>query len=265
MSDQNGNSADGTTRQPIFMIPGVIVALVGIMVAIHLASTLVLNQRGFEALVTWFGFLPGRISAPGAFPGGLTPLLWTPVTYAFLHAGWEHLLGNVVWLVIFGTPLARRYGVAPTLAIFLLSSIVGALAFAVTDFGTGAVLIGASGGIAGFTGAAIRFVFQPMIVARHPITGQLVPLGRKLASVREVLHNGPARNLAALWIVLNCVVPLLPLVIGLQIQIAWQAHLGGFVAGFLLVRLFDKSQALPQAAAPDESEGDPPDSGPPEA
>lgn len=264
MSDRDGNSAGDTGHQPIFMIPGVIMALAGGMVAIQLASTLVLNFQGFSQLVGWFGFWAGRLVAPDAFPGGVIPLFWSPVTYAFLHAGWEHLLGNVAWLVIFGTPLARRYGTLPTLIIFVVSSIAGAAAFAVTALGTGGVLIGASGGIAGFTGAAIRFIFQPLIVARHPMTDEIVPLGRKLASVREVMANPPARNLAAIWIVLNCVAPLAPLVLGQPIEIAWQAHLGGFFAGFFLVSVFDKSDAWP--VAPVEETGDeapPPD--PPQA
>ena len=107
--------------------------------------------------------------APDQFPGGLLPLFWTPLTYGFLHGGWEHVIGNVAWLVIFGTPVARRYGATRTLVIFFISSIIGALAFAITAYASVAYLVGASGGIAGLTGAAMRFIFQPVIVGRDPL------------------------------------------------------------------------------------------------
>jgi membrane associated rhomboid family serine protease len=103
------------------------------------------------------------------------------------------------------------------------------------------VLVGASGGIAGLTGAAVRFIFQPPIVAVHPETGERRLLGRRLASLREVLASPTPRFFTLVWIVLNGIVPLLPLLTGTQMSgIAWQAHLGGFLAGLLLVPLFER-------------------------
>jgi membrane associated rhomboid family serine protease len=250
MSDQRPGSDGESTHQPIFLIPGVILSLVGLAVAVQLASTLVLNPAGQAALYDWFGFVPYRLVAPEQFPGGWLPLIWTPITYAFLHGGWEHLVGNMAWLAIFGTPVARRYGTGRTLMVFFVSSVVGAVAFGATAFSSPQWLVGASGGIAGFTGAAIRFMFQPVIVAPHPVTGAPVPLGRRLATPREVWANPTARSLSLLWIVLNCVVPLAPLVTGEQVGIAWQAHLGGFFAGFFLLSLFDHSDKLPAPPPP---------------
>jgi len=149
------------------------------------------------------------------------------------------VIGNVAWLVIFGTPVARRYGTLRTLVIFFVSSIVGALAFAVTEYDSVAYLVGASGGIAGLTGAAMRFIFQPVIVMPHPETGEPVTLGRRMATIPEMLRSPSARNFTIIWIVLNCLVPLLPLVIGQDVGIAWQAHLGGFFTGLLLVPFFE--------------------------
>ena len=237
-------------RQPIFMLPAVITVLAGIMLAIQAASSLVLNEEGQLNLVVWFGFIPARLMAPDQFPGGLLPLIWTPISYGFLHGGWEHVLGNVAWLVIFGTPVARRYGAVPTLVIFFVSSIIGALAFAVSSLNSVAYLVGASGGIAGLTGAAMRFVFQPVIVGKHPETGAPIALGRKMASFREMLTNAPARNFSLLWIVLNCLVPLAPMVLGQSVEIAWQAHLGGFFTGLLLVPFFEPGAA--RQSAPDQ-------------
>jgi membrane associated rhomboid family serine protease len=238
-------------RQPIITLPLVIIVLAGAMLAIEAVQSFFLNEEARLTLDLWFGFLPVRAFAGDQIPGGLWPLIWTPLTYDFLHAGWEHVLGNVVWLVVFGTPVARRYGTWRTLVIFFVSSIIGALAFAITELGQVAYLIGASGGIAGVTGAAMRFIFQPVIVARHPETGEPVALGRKMATVPELLRSPPARIFILVWVVLNCLVPLVPLFLGEDVQIAWQAHLGGFFTGLFLVPFFEPGHGKSEPAVAD--------------
>ncbi|SFZ83402.1 Membrane associated serine protease, rhomboid family [Devosia enhydra] len=226
--------------QPIFLLPASVTVLAGLLAAIHLASTLVLNAEGQAQLAFWFGFIPLRAIIADQFEGGWLPLLWTPVTHAFLHAGWEHLLVNTAWLVIFATPVTRRYGAVPMLVIFLLSAVVGALAFAATTLPELQVLIGASGGVAGLTGAAVRFMFQPVVFGRDPITGEVRPLGRRLASLRDLLREKRARIFTLIWVLLNAAIPLLPMITGESVGIAWQAHLGGFFTGLLIVSLFEK-------------------------
>ncbi len=226
-------------REPILNLPGAVLALCAAMVAIHLARTFVLNEEGQFNLLIWFAFVPYRLIDPTGDYGGFWPLLWTPVTHAFLHAGWEHLIFNTLWLAIFGTPVQRRYGTVPFLIIFAVSAVAGAAlyaayALAVSEPG---FLLGASGGIAGLTGAAVRFMFQPVIVAPHPETGEPVMLGRRLATLREVAANPQSRFFVLVWVVLNGIVPLLP--IG-GMAIAWHAHLGGFFTGLLIVKLFER-------------------------
>jgi membrane associated rhomboid family serine protease len=222
-NEQNPEAFQGKrVREPIFKLPLLIAVLAVLMLAIQAVQSFCLNQQVQQDLVLWFGFLPLRLIVPDQIPGGILPLFWTPLTYGFLHAGWEHVIGNVAWLVIFGTPVARRYGTLRTLVIFFVASIVGALAFA---------------------------IFQPVIVTSHPETGEPVALGRKMARLGEMLRSPPARNFTIIWLVLNCLVPLLPLVIGQDVGIAWQAHIGGFFTGLLLVPFFepgaDKGKSLP--------------------
>jgi membrane associated rhomboid family serine protease len=238
--DRERAGAGEQGREPVFLLPGAVTAVIGLLVAVHLASTLVLNPAGQLQLVFWFAFQPLRILAAADDLSLAVPLIWTPFTHALLHGGWEHLLVNTAWFAIFATPVARRYGAGPMLALFFISAAAGAALFAATTLYTGSYLIGASGGVAGLTGAAIRFIFQPVIVATHPDTGERVVLGRRLASLGDLWRDGRARFFILIWVLLNAAVPLLPLVTGMQMAVAWQAHLGGFFAGMLLVGLFER-------------------------
>ena len=227
-------------REPIFLLPGDVTAAIGVLVAIHLASTLVLNQAGQMQLVFWFAFQPLRIIAGLDDLSLAVPLIWTPFSHALLHAGWEHLLVNTAWFAIFATPVSRRYGAGPMMAMFFVSAAAGAVLFAATTLYSGSYLIGASGGVAGLTGAAVRFIFQPVIVAQHPETGERVVVGRRLASFGDLWRDNRARLFILIWVLLNAAVPLLPLVTGTQMSVAWQSHLGGFFTGLLLVGLFER-------------------------
>jgi membrane associated rhomboid family serine protease len=237
---QQAQSGQNQGREPIFLLPAAVAALAGLMIVVHTAASVVLNQSGLLQLYYWFAYLPARFIAAGEDLIYAAPLLWTPFTHAFLHGGWDHLVLNTAWLSIFGTPVARRYGDMGMVAIFLVSAFAGAALFTVVTLYDGVFLIGASGGVAGLTGAAIRFMFQPVVVTRDPETGEQIVLGRRLASFKEVMLHPRARFFTLLWLILNAAVPLLPLLLGVNLSIAWQAHLGGFLAGFFMVQLFER-------------------------
>ena len=244
-SDEKPQSdqGDGATpaRQPIFNLPLAVLVLCGVMVAIQLVTDFVLNEQGREAVIAWLAFIPYRLVEPPSPDGGLWPLLWTPFTHAFLHAGWEHVGLNVVWLAIFATPVTQRYGPTSMLILFLVGALAGAVAFAATTLPHEEVLLGASGGIAALTGAAVRFIFQPPVTSVDAPTGERKFVGRHLATLAEFVRNPTARFFSLTWLVLNGIVPLLPMLTGNNdVQIAWQAHIGGFLAGLLLVPLLER-------------------------
>lgn len=227
-------------RQPIFLLPAPVMVLCAVLLAIEAAQSLVLNNQLGELLITWFAFIPARIIAPDQIPGGWLPLIWTPFTHAFLHGGWEHVILNTVWLAVFATPVAQRYGAGRMFAMFLVGALAGAVGFAATTLPQVQVLVGASGGIAALTGAAIRFIFQPPVVQVDSETGERKIVGRHLATLGEFIRQPTARFFALTWIVLNGLVPIVPQFTGGGMAIAWQAHIGGFLAGLLLVPLLER-------------------------
>ena len=228
-------------REPVFNMPPPVVMLILLLLVIHAGQTFILGDSARLDLNVWFAFIPMRLMFPTEVPGGLWPMIWTPFTHALLHASWTHVLINAAWLAIFGTPVARRYGSARFFVAFAVSSAIGAFAFALFHSQSVAVLVGASGGISGLTGIAVRFIFQPLLWARHPETGEPVPVGRKLATLGEVFTNSRSRALTLVWLGLNILTPILPMLGGVDMnaEIAWQAHIGGFLAGFLLAPLLE--------------------------
>lgn len=250
MSD-NPDPSTEPRREPIFNVPAVITVLVGLMWAIHVAADLALDDFGMGSLRLWFAFIPDRFVAADQWPGGAWPLLWTGFTHAFLHADYMHLAVNTAWLAVFGTPVARRYGVTGVLVVFLLGALAGALVqtvallFSVNQF---AVLIGASGGVSALTGATMRFIFEPVVWGRDPETEEPMPLGRRTASLAGVFRNTRSRTFIIFWMGLNLLIGFMPMILGVNIAIAWEAHLGGFIAGLLLPSALDgmaRRQRLP--------------------
>jgi membrane associated rhomboid family serine protease len=243
LSDQDEKSVivPPPRREPAILLPKTITALIGVMVAVHLVWSVLLSPAMQAEAYWWFAFIEPRVIAYAGEPGGFWPTLWTPFTHAFLHADWMHLLLNAAWLAIFATPVVRRYGTAKLMALFLVSAAIGAGAFAVTTWPEALPLIGASGGVAGLMGASMRFMFQPVETGFNRQTGERVVLGRRLATFTELAANVRARTFILIWVGINLATPILPAFTGgTELSIAWQAHLGGFFAGLLLVPLLEK-------------------------
>ncbi len=235
------NQRQLTVKQPVFNLPSIIIILLIIIWLPQIIISLFPNENFKQLLAIYFGFIPTRFITPNEIPLGYLALVWTIFTHALLHSGWEHLFINSVWLVIFGTPVAYRYGARAVLIIFFISAAAGALFFAFLTLPQISMLVGASGGVAGLTGVAIRFIFQPIKTAKDPETEEIIILGRSLASFRELMANKTTLVFIIIWVGLNALIPLLPILFNMaEMNIAWQAHLGGFFAGLFLAPLFEK-------------------------
>jgi membrane associated rhomboid family serine protease len=208
------------------------------LIAVHVVRQF-LSPGQDEWVLLAFAFIPERYGAlAGLLPGGRPALFWSPVTYAFLHAGFVHLLVNLVWMASFGGPLAQRFGTARFLALALISAVAGAAVHYVVHATDQGIVIGASGAVSGMMAATARFAFSP----GGPLAG-----GRTAAAYRVpaepifvALRNSRALAFILIWFAIN-------LLFGLgggfgmagSGAIAWEAHIGGFLAGLLCFPLLD--------------------------
>ena len=144
-------------REPAINLPAVVLGALGLLFAIFLLQNYVLGYA--TNLMVWqeFGFLPARYIHPLGAQG--FAWLWSPFSYSLLHGGWTHIIFNSIWLAIFGAPVARRLGAVRFIILWLASAAFSAFFFAATDWGAVSVLIGASGVVSAYMGAACRFVF----------------------------------------------------------------------------------------------------------
>jgi membrane associated rhomboid family serine protease len=237
-----------TSSEPIFNVPGVVAGLIALLVLVHGLREWVLSGEADNDLLWLFAFVPLRyqssILGEGAFPGGIAADLWTFVTYAFLHGSWSHLILNSVWLLAFGTPVARRFGTMRFLAFFAVTAAGGALAHLAVHAGMRVPMVGASAAISGFMAAAMRFAFLrggPLrLIGNDQNDAYRVPALPLVA----VLRDPRVLMFLAVWFGLNLLFGLTSWgVDGADQAIAWQAHIGGFVAGLLGFALFDPVKA----------------------
>jgi membrane associated rhomboid family serine protease len=239
-----------TPSEPIFNVPGIVAVVIAALVLVHGLREWVLSADADNDLLWLFAFVPLRYASSmlgeGAFPGGVAADVWTFVTYAFLHGSWSHLILNSVWLLAFGTPVARRFGTARFLAFFAVTAAGGAFAHLAVHAGMRVPMIGASAAISGFMAAAIRFAFQrggPLrLLGNDQGEAYRVPALPLLA----VLRDSRVLIFLGVWFALNLLFGLTSFGIeGDEQAIAWQAHIGGFLAGLLAFPLFDPIRAAP--------------------
>lgn len=220
-------------REPVFNLPGVVLAALAIMLAIHLVRLGL--PRGADLRVLFeTAFLPFRYAIP--FSQQSPAWLWSPVTYSLLHGNWTHLIVNSIWLAAFGSIVARRIGTKRFLLFWVATAVAAAGLHLALHWGEDIPVIGASGVVSGLMGAAARFAFPSSGRFRRDKAHFLPRL-----TVVESLSNRTVLTYLALWFGINALAAF-----GFggdpsgTTQIAWEAHIGGFLCGFLAFALFDR-------------------------
>jgi membrane associated rhomboid family serine protease len=235
-------------REPILTLPGALTAYVLLLAVIHLRVLLPPELENWT--IDAFGFIPRRYDSTLLaidFPGGEGAKIWTFVTYSLLHANLSHIGFNVLWLLPFGSALARRFGAIRFFLFMAVTAAAGALAHLVTHEHAVAPMIGASASVSGTMAAAIRFAF---------VRGSFLSFNRGDAdaaakvpalSLMRALRNGRVLGFLGIWFAVNIIFGVGSIAIGADgASVTWQAHIGGFVAGLVLFSLFDP---VPRAAA----------------
>jgi membrane associated rhomboid family serine protease len=175
-----------------------------------------------EHFVQTYGWIPANFSQ--AIEQGSFPALGSLLSCMFLHGGWAHLLGNMLYLYIFGGNVEDRLGHLRYLVFYCLGGVIAVLVQTYTNPASMLPMIGASGAIAAVTGA--YFVFYP---TTRVLT--LLPLGFSFPVIRI-----PAVFYLILWLGLQVGAGMYTQTATTPrvVEIAWWAHVGGFVAGLLL-------------------------------
>lgn len=228
------------TREPIFNVPASVLGLLALLIAIHVGRQMLpLDLDNW--LVVALAFIPARYAGLAAeLPGGTLAAWTSPLTHALLHGNFAHLALNSAWLLAFGGAVAQRIGGWRFLLFSALAAIAGALTFLAFNFGLVAIMIGASGAVAGMMGGAMRFFFSALdsggfgAFREAPRSVPLVPLSEVIRDRRIVIAT-------AVFLLLNAFAML-----GFGGPgsggggIAWEAHIGGYFMGLLTFGFFDR-------------------------
>jgi len=207
-----------TSRPPV-----VVVVIIILCVIIYLAQ--LMSDDGGQAVIERFGFVPARLFGRDVLPldpSGM-PLGATLVTYVFLHGSWAHLLGNMLFLWIFADNVEDATGHPQFIFFFLMTGMVAAIAHAWPDPNSFSPIIGASGGVSGVLGAYLLLHPKAEISIAVPI----------FLAVQIVML--PAWVILAAWFLFNFI---LDFMYGSAAIIAFRAHIGGFIAGIVLIPFF---------------------------
>ncbi len=185
-------------------------------------------QRDVGDLVQRHGFVSADLlsAVQADTPAGLWASAQHALTSIFLHGGWLQILGNLLYLRVFGDNLEDRFGAVLYLMFFLMAGLAGVLGHYLSDPGALEPMIGAAGAIAGVLGAYIVIFPTARVVTLFPVFIFLTFI--------EV----PAVVFLGVWCLQQLLNGYFELQVGLTGDVPWFAHLGGFIFGAAMGLLY---------------------------
>ena len=207
--------------------PYVTYGLIAVCGAVYVWQCVLDDSTSRHAVVA-LGAIPAVLLTDARLPGDYVwiPRYATPLTSMFLHAGWLHLLGNMLFLWIFGNNVEHAMGHGRFLAFYLLCGVAALLAQAFGNPHSAYPIVGASGAISGVLGAylllfprarVLTLVLLPFFFTTVPVPAMLLLL---VWFAAQLLRDAAAA--------------------GGEASVAFRAHIGGFVAGLVLVPLLKR-------------------------
>ena len=211
---------------------------VGIMITcllVYVVQHLLLTDAGTTQVAYAFGVVPAVLTGREMLPEelALIPDWATVFTSMFMHGGFWHLAGNMLYLWIFGNNIEDAMGHGRFLAFYVLCGVAAVFAQVLPNPGSIIPMVGASGAISGVLGAYMLLFPRARVLLGLPLGFLLLQLGRF-----------PAIWVLAAWFVMQLVMSAINTWTRAagetQGGIAFGAHIGGFIAGLLLVAIFKK-------------------------
>src|SRR5262245_63254133 len=226
--------------EPALNVPPVVTGIAALLACVQAVKSLLPDETKVT-LILALAFIPARYSGGAPeLPGGYLTAVTSFVTYMIVHGGWVHLVVNILWMLAFGSALARRMSASAFIAFSVLCGIAGAFTHLLFHFGDMTPVIGASAAISGQMAGALRFFFN---AKRLP--GESAPDygGAPTMSLAETLSDKRMLAILAIWIATNAYFGISAVQIGGQEgNIAWEAHSGGFIWGLFLFGAFDQGR-----------------------
>jgi rhomboid family protein len=212
----------GDDRGPGGSAALVVIGLVVLNVAAFLLELAQPSQGALQSFIQAWGVVPHEYIVRHDLPPTIPVPFWSTLfTSMFLHAGWMHLGGNMLYLWIFGDNLERVMGHARFLVFYLICGIAAGLAQIVASGASNIPSLGASGAISGVLGGYLL----------------LFPRNRVRVLVRGGITSVPAVVVLGLWIVIQLISGIGSIANTTESGgVAYMAHIGGFAAGLLLVK-----------------------------
>jgi membrane associated rhomboid family serine protease len=211
---------------PTERFPFVTIIFIAVCVSVFLYQES-LPQNPGQAFVFHYGAIPAIVFGHAAFPEDAAvaiPASLTLLTSMFLHGGWMHLLGNMLYLWIFGNNIEDAMGHVKYIVFYILCGVLAALTHAMTDPSSQIPMVGASGAISAVLGAYLLLFPRAHVLVLLPALG---------------MTRVPAGVVLGMWFVTQLVSG--GMSIGAQGGgVAFFAHIGGFVAGMALIGLFKR-------------------------
>ncbi len=225
-------------------VPGVVKITLAWLVFIH-AALYVLGPNFQSMSLYLFAFIPARLSSAAQFPQIPGSAYWSMITYSFLHGDIVHLLLNCLWFVVFGTPIARRFSPVKFFTVAAAGSIAGALATLAIQWGQVVILVGASAAVSALMAASVPLMFGGESLMRrlgseeNARNAQVLRFGELLQHRRAIVF---ILVFFALTLFTGASQLLMAAALVQERNVAWEAHLAGFIAGLLTFYAIDKQK-----------------------
>ena len=221
-------------------LPFIIIVTIMAMIIVRLLFEFVLNESQSSEMFIRMVYLPQREQLPNEISGGIFGNWLSLFTYPFVSTSWTTLILEAAFVAIFGSVIVERYGNIGFILVFGFSSAIGAFAFEYLGDEATPFLIGANAAMAGLIGGSLRFAFQPTIVVVDEKTDEWLLVGTILAGVRELMRNQTAIVFGVFYLGINVFSGMVANILSGQSVTFWQAHLGGFIAGFFMVAWLER-------------------------